>query len=306
MSLKLNASGGGSVTLQEPTTASNYTLNLPAVTATVLTDSAGVLNIGSGQVYKDAAGNVGIGTVSPSQKVEVYSSQTTDFDGLRVWSQPAASGTSYTYLNLEKGGGYGGAVAGYLQQGVGSGLAFFSNNGGVRSERARIDSSGNLLVGTSSTIGSAARVAVLCPSGTAGLNIQIGANGQNGVAFYNTSVTAVGSIAINATTTTYNTSSDYRLKDNVQPMTGALAKVAALKPCTYRWKADGSDGEGFIAHELQSVVPQCVTGEKDAVDSEGNPVYQGIDTSFLVATLTAAIQELKAEVDSLRAQVEAK
>ena len=65
-------------------------------------------------------------------------------------------------------------------------------------------------------------------------------------------------------------------------MTGALAKVAALKPVTYKWNADNSDGEGFIAHELQAVVPQCVTGEKDAVDADGNPVYQGIDVSFLV------------------------
>ena len=84
-------------------------------------------------------------------------------------------------------------------------------------------------------------------------------------------------------------------------MTGALAKVAALKPCTYKWKVDGSDGEGFIAHELAEVCPQAVTGEKDAVDSEGNPQYQGIDTSFLVATLTAAIQELKAEFDAYKA-----
>ena len=86
-------------------------------------------------------------------------------------------------------------------------------------------------------------------------------------------------------------------------MTGALAKVAALKPVTYKWNADGSDGEGFIAHELAEVCPHAVTGEKDAVDADGNPKYQGIDTSFLVATLTAAIQELKAEVDSLKSQL---
>ena len=83
-------------------------------------------------------------------------------------------------------------------------------------------------------------------------------------------------------------------------MTGALAKVAQLKPVTYKWKADGSDGQGFIAHELQAVVPDCVTGEKDAVDENGNPKYQGVDTSFLVATLTAAIQELKAEFDAYK------
>jgi hypothetical protein len=88
-------------------------------------------------------------------------------------------------------------------------------------------------------------------------------------------------------------------------MTGALAKVAALKPVTYKWNADGSDGEGFIAHELAEVVPQCVTGEKDAVDAEGNPVYQGIDTSFLVATLAAAIQELKASLDEVKLEFDA-
>ena len=84
-------------------------------------------------------------------------------------------------------------------------------------------------------------------------------------------------------------------------MTGALAKVAQLKPVTYKWKSDGSAGQGFIAHELQAVVPDCVTGEKDAVDENGKPKYQGVDTSFLVATLTAAIQELKAEFDAYKA-----
>lgn len=118
-------------------------------------------------------------------------------------------------------------------------------------------------------------------------------------------------------------------------MTGALSKVAALKPCTYTWKSDGSAGEGFIAHELQEVVAGCVTGEKDATrieqyeitpavpatfDEDGNeltpaveavmgerevPVYQGIDTSFLVATLTAAIQEQQQIITTLTQRVEA-
>jgi hypothetical protein len=88
-------------------------------------------------------------------------------------------------------------------------------------------------------------------------------------------------------------------------MTGALAKVAQLKPVTYKWNIDDSQSQGFIAHELQEVVPECVTGEKDAVDAEGNPQYQGIDTSFLVATLTAAIQEQQAIITALTARVEA-
>jgi hypothetical protein len=88
-------------------------------------------------------------------------------------------------------------------------------------------------------------------------------------------------------------------------MIGALAKVAALKPCTYTWKEDGSAGEGFIAHELAEVCPQAVVNEKDAINEDGSIKPQGVDTSFLVATLTAAIQELKAELDATKAKVTA-
>jgi hypothetical protein len=133
-------------------------------------------------------------------------------------------------------------------------------------------------------------------------NLELAGNQTNRVRlFSSSSITQVGSITVNTSATAYNTSSDYRLKDNIAPMTGALATVAALKPVTYKWKVDGADGQGFIAHELADVVPDCVTGEKDAVDADGKPVYQGIDVSFLVATLTAAIQELKAEFDAYKA-----
>jgi Chaperone of endosialidase len=107
-----------------------------------------------------------------------------------------------------------------------------------------------------------------------------------------------GSIVVNSTSVAFNTSSDYRLKNTIAPMTGALAKVALLNPCTYKWNADGSDGEGFIAHELAEVCPLAVTGAKDALHEDGSIKSQGIDTSFLVATLTAAIQELNAKFDA--------
>jgi hypothetical protein len=176
--------------------------------------------------------------------------------------------------------------------------------------KVTIDSSGNLLVGTTSTInvGSGTQTGIVSQAnGTLVVSAnndqsyfrRLGSDGTI-ISFYR-QTSGVGSISVTASATAYNTSSDYRLKEAITPMTGALAKVAQLKPCTYKWNVDGSDGQGFIAHELAEVVPDCVTGEKDAVDEEGKPVYQGVDTSFLVATLTAAIQELKAEFDAYKA-----
>ena len=102
-----------------------------------------------------------------------------------------------------------------------------------------------------------------------------------------------------STTTAYVSVSDYRLKENIKPMIGALEKVALLKPCTYSWKHDGSDGQGFIAHELSEICSDAVVGKKDEVNEDGSIKPQGIDTSFLVATLTAAIQEQQALIESL-------
>lgn len=123
------------------------------------------------------------------------------------------------------------------------------------------------------------------------------------VTFYNPNG-AIGAIYTTGSATTYATSSDYRLKKSIKPMTGGLAKVNKLNPVTYKWKADNSNGQGFIAHELQREVPDCVIGEKDETDSNGNPKYQSIDTSFLIATITSAIQELSAKVDILQTKID--
>jgi len=109
----------------------------------------------------------------------------------------------------------------------------------------------------------------------------------------------VGTITTNGSTTAYNTSSDYRLKENVQPMTSGLATIAALKPVTYDWIASGSAGEGFIAHELQAVIPEAVHGEKDAVNEDGSINAQGVDFGKIVPHLVAAIQELTTRLAAL-------
>jgi hypothetical protein len=177
----------------------------------------------------------------------------------------------------------------------------------------RINSSGNLLLGTTSNIGGFGGFRFHVAGSNAGIAVRATTNADWGVSFYNQSDSNVGNIVINSSSTAYNTTSDYRLKENIAPMTGALAVVGQLKPCTYTWKSNGSSGQGFIAHELQAIVPDCVTGEKDAVetyiDEDGveqtRPKYQGIDTSFLVATLTAAIQEQQAIITDLKSRIEA-
>jgi hypothetical protein len=169
--------------------------------------------------------------------------------------------------------------------------------------RGIFDGSGNWLFGTTSSFAGQSPTAQLYRSAGAVLWLQRGTDYGEVAYFKNYGGTNVGHIDVAASSTAYVTSSDYRLKENIAPMTGALAKVATLKPCTYTWKATGEQADGFIAHELEEVCPHAVYGEKDAVNEDGSIKPQGIDTSFLVATLTAAIQELKVELDSVKAEL---
>jgi hypothetical protein len=183
-------------------------------------------------------------------------------------------------------------------------LLFTTNS----AERARITSGGDFCVNTAAKVYEGLISVSFDGNGGSGdqgialIDTNASLNGDY-LLFVNSAGNVAGKITHNGTTTVaYTTSSDYRLKNTIAPITGALAKVALLKPCTYKWNVDGSDGQGFIAHELAEVVPDCVVGEKDAVDAEGKPRYQGVDTSFLVATLTAAIQELTARVAQLESK----
>jgi hypothetical protein len=220
----------------------------------------------------DSSGNVGIGTSSPTQKLDV-------------------DGSIKIKDNYELD--FGGTSTFIIGSSSSNYLRFYTNT----TERMRIDSSGNVLVGITSSLG-VAQGFQASASGNASLALRRLSDSGHVARFLNFNSTQVGSIGVDGSSTSYNTSSDYRLKENIAPMTGALEKIQALKPVSYKWKIDGSVGEGFIAHELAEVAPACVSGEKDAVDAEGNPVYQGVDTSFLVATLTAALQELNAKVEA--------
>ena len=260
-----------------------------------LTGGTGVVNLGSGQVYKDASGNVGIGTSSPSNILHVEKATASN-----TFIQSTNSLNTAFY-------GVGGAGPAYCWSGGAYPLLFGTSG----TERARIDSSGNLIVSGAGS-GSLGRLTTRSDGGTPLAVANEAASGTL-VAFMGNGSGNRGSITHNGSTVAYNTTSDYRLKEAITPMTGALAKVAALNPVTYKWKSNGSDSQGFIAHELAEVVPDCVVGKKDGVetytDEDGveqtRPQYQGIDTSFLVATLAAAIQELKAVVDAQATRITA-
>jgi hypothetical protein len=233
------------------------------------------------EMRMDSSGNVGIGTSSPATKLEVNGAiQLSTTNQIQFF-------TSNYYIRASTG----------LEIAANDFTRFLTGG----SERARIDTSGNLLVNTTTANARATfKEAVNWVISTE----RTGTIAEGHIRFTNANG-IVGSVQTSGSSTSYNTSSDYRLKHDIAPMTGALAKVAALNPVTYKWNADDSAGEGFIAHELQAVVPDCVTGEKDAIDADGNPVYQGIDTSFLVATLTAAIQEQQQMIETLQAKVAA-
>jgi hypothetical protein len=298
-------------------------------------DTSGVLqlqtNSGTTALTIDTSQRVGIGTTSPSTKLnlnattaptiitEVTSNAVGDKVGeLKFYSRGVANN-------------WGAGIASFVPAGAPGidnlDLRFYTSTGAtLNTERMRIDNSGNVLVGTTAQqTGASGKLSIA--GGTDGI-AGVFTNNSNGSAYtiqvfnYTTATgggtgryvkfamgstpTQTGSIVGDGTNTAFNTSSDYRLKENVEPMAGALALVMQQRPVTWVWKSNGKLGKGFIAHWLQEDgAGECVSGEKDAVDADGNPDYQGVDTSFLVATLTAAIQEQQTIINDLKARITA-
>ena len=327
---------GTSPTLTTPTISS-----LSSASATALT----LQSAGTTAITIDTSQNVGIGTSSPASRLSSNVSGVGSVTALNLTNDNSgfAAGTGPA-INFGVSSSSAVGAFGKLEvlnqtatSGSNSYMAFSTRLGDVLAERMRIDCNGDLLVGvTADPSGSGNNGAAFYKTANNyELHSRSGVNTTSYVGiFYNGNGT-VGNINTSGSATSYATSSDYRLKNTIAPMTGALAKVALLRPCTYKWNADGSDGQGFIAHELQEVVEGCVTGEKDAtreeeyevspavpavLDSDGVettpavqavkgtrtvPSYQGVDTSFLVATLTSAIQEQQAMIMQLQADVAA-
>jgi len=241
-------------------------------------------------------------------------------------STPANNGSGLGYINFTGGNGVDAAkIQAYSDGGTWangsshpSRLVFSTTADGASSptERMRITSGGGILFNT---------VSLVDPATGTNNGLSINNDGFTGISMDNNSplnlrrrlsdgpivsfrrdTTLVGTISVTTTATAYNTSSDYRLKENVVSLTGAIDRVNQLQVHRFNFIADPSKTvDGFIAHEAQDVVPECVTGTKDEVDDEGNPVYQGIDQSKLVPLLTAALQEALTKIETLEARLTA-
>lgn len=270
-------------------------------------------------LFIDATNNrVGIGTSSPSAKLDVKGAAAR----IRISDTDTSGTTGIEFVDS------GGTKDAEIEVGNSSQYLDFKTNGSSRLtiEGTIVSTTGSIGVGRSSLSAATEDAGVVLSASGYIYSARNGTSNQSHIVFINNAdvtATTAGSIKSSGSTTSYNTSSDYRLKTDAQPMTGATARLKALKPVNFEWIADGTRVDGFLAHEAQEVVPECVSGEKDAMqdqeyevtpavlDEEGNtveeavmgtrsvPDYQGIDQSKLVPLLVATIQELEARITQL-------
>jgi len=245
-------------------------------------------------------GNVGIGETSPSAPLHVKStgSLPAKFEG--------ASHSYTSWLNSTGTAGYVGSAGGLGSGGATdlgvrseNNLIFLTNAG---AEKMRITSGGLALLGRSTDFGSlgyklqvdndAGTTLILVASGNTSTKTALVMRDKNqGV--------AAGSITFDDLAAQYNTSSDYRLKENIQPLANGLARVQQLNPVQFDWIATGRTSEGFIAHEAQEVFAEAVSGEKDGTE------MQGMDYGRITPLLVKAIQEQQTLIESLEARITA-
>jgi len=245
---------------------------------------------GTDRMTIDASGRLGIGTTSPDNLLEI---ENTGGDaGMNI----SSANTGVSYVNFKDTDDPDVGQVSYYHSD--NSMRFKTND----TERMRIDSDGDLLVATTSNISSSGG-AFQVKSRTGGEHVACFQNGISdggwGIPFFNVAGSEVGSIRWTASVTNYNTSSDYRLKENVNYTFDATTEVKRLRPCKFNFIGESETVEGFLAHEVSDVVPLAVTGTRDATDSNDNPIYQSIDQSKLVPLLVKTIQELEARITAL-------
>jgi hypothetical protein len=252
----------------------------------------------------DRDGNVGIGTNNPQHVLDVLSQNSNTDETVAAFGNQTIQGGLEIITNGNLDWGFNAKNS--------RNLVFETN----QTERMRIDSGGIININTgggniSVNTGTADGLTIYSPTTPGAGVFQTSTNGgpamylrrrtnDGSIIVFFRDTTSVGTISVSTTATFYNTSSDYRLKENVVPLANAVDRLNQLQVHRFNFIAEPEVTlDGFLAHEAQTVVPECVTGTKDEVDDDGNAVMQGIDQSKLVPLLTAALQEALAKIEAL-------
>ena len=271
----------------------------------------------------DSSGSVGIGTDSPTSKLQIMGG-TSGVDQIHISSNLTDNSIKFAGIITTMYTNNTAALLGAKAENGNTSLFYGSSNSDHRgvtkhiwytnssynstsgnTERMRLNSEGELLLGVTSPI---TGEAILQVKGIGNQNVsafQVGGDGQYAIRFFNSSGSGVGGINANTSSTTYNTSSDYRLKENEVVISDGIERLKQLKPYKFNFKTEpDTKVDGFFAHEVSDVVPEAITGDKDAVDSEGNIEPQAIDQSKLVPLLTKALQEAITKIETLETRVQ--
>jgi hypothetical protein len=255
-----------------------------------------------------SAGLLGLGSTSPSQKLTVEGTANNQNSEIKITASGVASG----YLGANSDG---------LNIGTDSYNIVFKTSvtgggsvGATGSEKARITTAGDVLIGTTNigigNLGWSFRrnnASFVTTDNNPSLVVKRGSNTGTAIEFVGPNSNSVlGNISVSTTAVSFNTTSDYRLKENVTAITSATDRLNQLNPVRFNFIADADTTvDGFLAHEAQAVVPEAVTGTHNEVDDDGDAVMQGIDQSKLVPLLTAALQEALTKIEQLETRITA-
>ena len=262
----------------------------------------------SNNMVFNSSGNLGLG-VTPSawnsawRALQIgaganFVGRTGVVNQLQLIANAYYNGTNYIYQNTGEATQYfqtsGYHAWGIAASGTGGNTATFT-------QAMTLNAAGALLIGTTSVFSSSFAVNIQIPSGTGGIILKAFGSTASPLAFQNSAGTGVGGVDTSNTTTTYNVTSDYRLKTVIGAVSGSGERIDALQPIEYTWNIDGSRTRGFLAHQFQEVYAGSVKGTKDAVDADGKPVYQAMQasTSEVIADLVSEIQSLRKRLTAL-------
>jgi len=299
----------GEVTIGNVSVAGNVTLTGGTANAVAYLNGSKVLTTGTALAFNGSKLGIGVSSFDvPLQVQAITGGLAMRFNGRASPNDSYSDIGFYNSANTTQAAGIGAATSGlFLATTLATPITFSINS----AEAGRFDSSGNLQVGTTSNpvYGSTtAKLNILKGSGQYVINSTVSATSAEGQIAFRNPNGIVGEIVTTGTATSYGVgTSDYRAKESVTNYTGGLNAITSLRPVSFTWKASQEQDVGFIAHEIQAVIPSTVHGEKDAVDEDGKPKMQTIFPAppQMIANLVAAIQEQQALITTLTARITA-